>query len=95
MRTEPDILTVARAEALFTSTLPTDTHPTRAEAVRAIRIALRSHGGVHGCTQVLAGEYGDHPETAAPRMRWARGVVDAIFGPRRDRVPGRTVGRAG
>jgi hypothetical protein len=26
----------------------------------------------------VAAEYGEHPETAARRMRWARAVVDGI-----------------
>jgi hypothetical protein len=27
----------------------------------------------------MAGAYGDCPETAAPRMRWALGVLQAVY----------------
>ena len=32
-----------------------------------------------GCAGEVAAAYGGHPETAAPRMRWARAVVDNLF----------------
>jgi hypothetical protein len=31
----------------------------------------------------MAAAYGDYPETAASRMRWARGVVVTVYGARR------------
>ncbi len=68
----------AGAAALFTSPRSSTSRPSRVEALAAIRTAVRAHGGVQGCTIEVAGEYGEHPETAAPRMRWARGVVDAL-----------------
>src|SRR5687767_3581105 len=74
-----DLLTAARAEALFTSHLSTGTRPTRTEATGVIRQAIRQHGGTRGCATVLAGEYGEHPETAAPRMRWALAAVQAAY----------------
>jgi hypothetical protein len=74
-----DLLTAARAEALFTSHLSTESHPTRAEVTTTIRRAVRMHRGSRGCATVLAGEYGEHPETAIPRMRWALGVVHAVY----------------
>ena len=74
------VLTVARAEALFTSPLATGSRPTFAAAEAAIRLAVRSHQGVRGCAADVAGEYGDHPECAAPRMRWARQVVEELYG---------------
>ncbi|TMR14700.1 hypothetical protein ETD86_28405 [Nonomuraea turkmeniaca] len=77
-----DLLTAARAEALFGSELPTGSAPSDAEVAAAIRRAVRRHGGTRGCAVVLAGEYGEHPETAAPRMRWALGVVRGAY-PRR------------
>jgi hypothetical protein len=75
----PDILAVARAEALFTSELGTGAHPSRVEATSAIRCALRANGGVRGCVARLADEYGDHPDTAVRRMRWALTLVDDLF----------------
>jgi hypothetical protein len=77
--TTTDILTAARAEALFTSDLSVDDLPTRAQVTAAIRRARSAHGGTHGCAGEMAAAYGDHPETAAPRMRWARSVVQRTY----------------
>jgi hypothetical protein len=74
-----DRLTAARAEALFTSPLSADLKLTRAEVTDSIRRAVRAHGGTRGCAIELAGEYGEHPETAIPRMRWALRVVEATY----------------
>ncbi len=74
-----DLLTAARAEALFTSDLSADSHPTCAEVGAVIRHAVRTRGGTRGCAAVLAGEYGDHPEIAASRMQWALNVVQALY----------------
>lgn len=77
--TETTVLTAARAEALFTSQLATGSHPAYDVVDEAIRIAVRAHGGVRGCAADVAWEYGDHPEHAVPRMRWARGVVEHLY----------------
>ena len=34
--------------------------------------------GAAGCAERVAQEFGDHPETAAVRMRWARTAVTAL-----------------
>jgi hypothetical protein len=66
------IMTVAaRAEALFASCLQPSDHPACAQIDDAIQVAIRTHGGVCGCAAALAAEYGEHPDTAAERMRWA------------------------
>ncbi|WP_211192851.1 hypothetical protein [Actinoplanes sp. TBRC 11911] len=83
MITNTAILTAARAEALFTSALTTGSHPAYAVADEAIRLAVRTHGGVRGCAADVAREYGDYPEVAAPRMRWARHVVEQLYDERR------------
>ena len=83
MTIETTLLTAARAEALFTSRLSTGSHPAYAVVEREIRLAVRAHGGVRGCAADVAGEYGDHPEVAVPRMRWAREVVDQLYARRR------------
>ena len=44
---------------------------------RAITAALDGYG-VTGCAGRVAQEFGDHPETAAARMRWARTAVAAL-----------------
>ena len=72
-------LTAARAEALFTSPLETGSRPTFDAVDHAIRVAVRNHHGVLGCAVDVAGEYGDHPEVAAPRMRWARRLVEELY----------------
>jgi hypothetical protein len=72
-------LSAARAEALFASELPTGSHPSSAEVGAAISRAVRRHGGARGCGIMLAGEYGDHPDTAVPRMRWAIGLVESTY----------------
>jgi uncharacterized membrane protein len=82
-----DLLTAARAEALFTSALSTGSWPTSVEVKAAITAAVRSHGGTRGCAAKVAWEYGEHPETAAPRMRWARSVIDTVL-PSRARILG-------
>jgi hypothetical protein len=73
-----DPLTAARAAALFVSDLSTSAHPTDTEIEAAIRHSLRTHGGIQGCSADVAAAYGDYPELAAPRMRWARGVVESL-----------------
>ena len=82
-----DPLIAARAEALFTSELAAGSQLGRDEVTAAIRRAVHLHGGIRGCAIAVAGEYGDHPETAAPRMRWALRVVEATFPETTDAVP--------
>jgi hypothetical protein len=77
-------LTAARAEALFTSRLATGSRPSLAVVETAVRIAVRAYG-VRGCAGRVATEYGDHPELAVPRMRWARDVVEQVYLARRAR----------
>lgn len=77
---------VARAQALFVA--PVNAGPlSRADAVSAIRAAVRACGGVRGCAGRVAAEFGDHPEVAVVRMRWAQATVAALFPARGGRVP--------
>ncbi len=64
-----------RAEALFTSSLQPSDRPTPHQIRAAIVASIRSHRGIRGCAAILAAEYGEHPEAAAGRMRWALTVV--------------------
>jgi hypothetical protein len=64
-------LTIARAEALFASTLSSCEPHDRAELVAAIAAAVHVYRGVAGCAAVMAAEFGEHPEQAAKRMQWA------------------------
>ncbi|WP_230860111.1 hypothetical protein [Actinoplanes aureus] len=80
---QTDRLNAARAEALFVSSLSAWADPTEADVEAAIREALLAYGGFHACAAEMAAAYGDHPETAAGRMRWARRVVGNLY-PARD-----------
>lgn len=62
------------ADALFVSMLQRTDEPTALQAVQAVTATVRALGG-RGCAERVAQEYGDHPETAAARMRWARALV--------------------
>lgn len=68
---------VLMAEALFASTLQRSDAPTPSEVSAAIRTSLRRHRGSRGCAAFCAREYGDHPDTAVARMRWAIALVTA------------------
>jgi hypothetical protein len=60
-----------RRLALFASDLqPSDT-PTAETVAQAIDRTIRRLG-VHGCVAWMAQEFGDHPDAAVTRMRWAR-----------------------
>jgi hypothetical protein len=76
------------ADALFTSDLSARREYTRIEVATAIRRAIGTHHGTGGCVAEVAAAYGEHPETAARRMRWARAVIDAINAPPAWEPPG-------
>lgn len=65
------------AEAIFASTLQPSQVVTPAEAWAAVTEAITRHGA-QGCVDILAREYGDHPESAAPRMRFARELAATL-----------------
>jgi len=46
--------------------------------VKAVAAAMRAYSG-RGCAERVAQEFGDHPETAVARMRWAREVVGEVL----------------
>jgi hypothetical protein len=67
----PPAASDARCEALFASALqPSDT-PDAGLITAAIASAMQRFGP-RGCTELVAQEFGDHPDVAARRMRWAR-----------------------
>lgn len=59
----------ARPVALFASGLQRSDVPTVAMTAQAIAATIRRLG-LHGCLSQMAQEFGDHPDTAAARMRW-------------------------
>jgi len=66
------------ADALFVSMLQRSEEPTAGQVRKAVTVAVRAYGR-RGCAERVAQEFGDHPETAVTRMRWARGVVGEVF----------------
>ena len=74
-----------RAEALFASTLQPSDRPAADEVRRAVTGTLRRLGS-RGCAAQVAGEFGDHPETAVPRMTWALAMVRGAYPHRAVRV---------
>lgn len=70
-----EVITTAKAEALFASTLSACEPHDRVEVQAAIAASVTYHGGVRGCAGQMAKAYGESPEWAAARMRWARGLV--------------------
>jgi hypothetical protein len=68
------------AEALFVSVLQRSDRPSPGQVRGAVAAAICAYGD-RGCAELVAQEFGDHPETAVERMRWARAVADEVFIP--------------
>jgi hypothetical protein len=67
----------ARCEALFASALQqSDVVTTEAVAAEISRTVREL--GADGCASRMAQEFGDHPEEACNRMRWARRLVSEL-----------------
>ncbi len=67
-----------RAEALFVSTVQASEAPGGAQVRDAVTATLRRLGEL-GCAVHVAGEFGEHPDTAAARMGWAITTVRTAF----------------
>jgi hypothetical protein len=67
-------LNEARCEALFASGLQPSDAPTADMVAEAIDYTVQEVG-ITGCVGQMAQEFGDHPDTAAERMRWVRQFV--------------------
>jgi len=72
-------ISAVRADALFVSALQRSEEPSTRQVRQAVATAIRAFGG-RGCAERVAQEFGDHPEVAVVRMRWARRVADEAFG---------------
>jgi hypothetical protein len=68
-----------RTEALFASMLQASQPPVEGAIREAVTMTLRRLGS-RGCADVVAGEYGDHPDTAVTRMSWALAQVRGVYG---------------
>ena len=58
-------------EALFVSALQPSDDPT-ADMIASAVVSAMHRFGQRGCAARMAQEFGDHPDAAAARMRWAR-----------------------
>ena len=67
-------ISVVAADALFASPLQRSDHPSAGQVRQAIAAAVAAYGGP-GCAAWVAQAFGEHPETAVTRMRWARTMV--------------------
>jgi hypothetical protein len=67
-----------RVEALFVSTLQRSEDVTPELVRDAVTAAVCRHGS-RGCAALVAQEFGEHPEVAVGRMRWALHVVRKAY----------------
>lgn len=74
----PSEIDSVRVEALFASPLESSAAPTLAQIRAAVATSLLRHG-VTGCAEIVAIEFGDHPELAVRRMGWVRAAVGAAY----------------
>jgi hypothetical protein len=77
-RESPATLEAVRAGALFLSALQPSWSPTPDQIRRAVTTTLQRLGA-RGCAAHVAGEFGDHPDTAVARMSWALAAIDAVY----------------
>jgi hypothetical protein len=74
----PDTFEAVRAEALFASTVQPSGSPSPDQIRRAVATTLQRLG-VRGCAARVAGEFGDHPDTAVARMGWALATIGTVY----------------
>ena len=72
-------ISTTQADALFASKLQCSDEPSAAQVHQAIAAAVAAFG-IRGCAARVAQAYGEHPETAVLRMRWARAAVTSASG---------------
>jgi hypothetical protein len=75
------------ADALFVSALQRCDRPSPGQVRQAVTTAV-SVFGPRGCAERVAQEFGDHPETAVTRMRWARELAAEAISDQRAVAPG-------
>ena len=76
-----------QADAVFVSGLQRRDEPSAGQVRQAVFAAIRAFG-CSGCAGLVAQEFGDHPETAVTRMRWARAVALEAFAEQAAGSPG-------
>jgi choline dehydrogenase-like flavoprotein len=67
-----------RTEALFVSDVQRSQQPTP-ELIRQAVSATVDRLGENGCAELVAQEFGEHPDCALGRMQWARTQVRRAF----------------
>jgi hypothetical protein len=81
----PDLaIAASQVDAIFASGLQRGDEPSVDQVRQAVAAAIHAFG-YSGCAERVAQEFGDHPETAVIRMRWARAVARDAFA---DSAPG-------
>ena len=73
----PRSVRALQADALFASALQRSDEVNVSQIYQAITVSLNAYGDA-GCAGRVAQEFGDHPETASARMRWARATVAVL-----------------
>ncbi|HEV2370677.1 MAG TPA: hypothetical protein VGS19_00795 [Streptosporangiaceae bacterium] len=92
--TPPFSISTVRAGALFVSALQRSEHPSPEQVRRAIAVAICTFGEL-GCAEQVAQEFGDHPDAAVARMRWAHQLAGQAFGDRSPDTPAPVCSRPG
>jgi hypothetical protein len=81
----PGTFEAVRARALFASPLQPSESPSPRQIRRAVAATLQRLG-VRGCAARMAGEFGDHPDTAVARMSWALATIETVY-PAQSAIP--------
>ena len=79
MSSLPCDFSAVRADALFASALQRTDRPSPWQVRQAIAVAVARYGD-SGCAARVAQAFGEQPEIAVTRMRWARTTVADAFG---------------
>ncbi len=74
----PGTFEAVRAGALFASALQPSGSPSPGQVGHAVSTTLRRLGA-RGCAAQVAGEFGDHPDTAVARMSWALATIRTVY----------------
>ncbi|GID29229.1 hypothetical protein [Paractinoplanes brasiliensis] len=72
------VLDDIRCEALFVSDVQRSQRPTP-ELIREAVAATVTRLGEARCAELVAQEFGEHPDCATDRMLWARNAVRSAF----------------
>jgi hypothetical protein len=72
------MLESVRAEALFVSDVQRSDRLNAGQVRAAVLRTVRRYGTRH-LAELVAAEYGEHPETAVTRMSWALGTVRTAY----------------